>query len=113
MAMPPTVQAPRSATAVLDTESVVMMPSAAAWPPSALRLRDRGVGAGEERVHGEADADQPRGAHGDVARRDVAARGGQRRGDVLGGGVGIREALGTGAGVGAARVQDDGVETPV
>src|SRR5690606_10294374 len=66
------------------------------------------VHAGQELVHREALADEPGGADGDLG--GAAAEGG---GGLLGGGVGVLEAFGAGAGVGAAGVEDDGLELPV
>ncbi len=64
--------------------------------------------AGEELVHGQQDADEAGGGDGDLTGADLLAPCGQDFGGLLGGGVGVLEALGTGAGVGAAGVEDDG-----
>src|SRR5690606_39229687 len=61
--------------------------------------------AGQQQVHREPHADEAGGAHRDLARRVV-----QQLGDLLGGGVGVLEAGGAGAGVGAAGVQHDGAD---
>jgi hypothetical protein len=69
--------------------------------------------AGEELVHGEEDTDEAGGGDGDVPGAGLRAAGTEHLGDLLGGGVGVLEALRTGAGVGAAGVEDDGGQLAV
>ena len=108
LAMPPTDQPSRSATAVFATVSVVRIASAAGAPPSAARARGSGVDAGQQQVHRQPLADEAGRADDDVTRGDP--EGGS---DVLGGGVGVLEAGGSGAGVGAPAVEHHGIRPAV
>ena len=107
LAMPPTRNVPmsvRTSTAYsFGNGSVVMMPRAAAAPPSALSAGDRLRNAGAQLVHLQVDADHA--GRGDQHLLRVAAdrRGGQRRHLAR-----VGHALRAGAGVGAAAVGDDG-----
>jgi hypothetical protein len=85
----------------------MMAVAAASWP-STDSSRAAASTPGEQCVHREALADEAGRAHGDVAGRDA-----QDRGDVLGGAVGVEETRRAGARVGAAGVEDDGVDPPV
>ena len=102
LAMPPIVQPSRCCTVVFGTLSVVMIARAASGPPSSESALTAARDAGGQLVHGQPDADQPGGGDRDVDRAEAQLGRG-----VLGGGVGVLEALGPGAGVGAAGVEDD------
>ena len=92
----------------LGTVSVVMMAWAASSPPvsppaiSCTISRD----AGQHLVHRQPVADQTGGADGDLDGPGLGSPVRQRGGDGLGGGVGVLEAARSGAGVGAAGVED-------
>ena len=101
LAIPPTVKPGPSATAVLGTESVVQIASAAADPPSVRQVGDRLRRRRQQLVHRQPDADQP-----GRADRHLGGAAVQRRGRRLGGRVGVLEARRAGAGVGAAGVED-------
>ena len=102
LAIPPIDQPLPSTTACLLTESVVMIASAASWPPSAARAAYAAVDAREEVVAVVREADEAGRADHDVERADA-----ELVGDLLGDRVRGLEALGAGVAVGAAGVEDD------
>ena len=100
-----------ASAACLATVSVVMIAVAAAARPRRRRPAPRRprVDAGQQLAHRQQLADQAGGADRDVDRRRDAR---STLGGVLGGGVGVAEALRAGAGVGAAGVEHDRAEPP-
>ena len=108
LAIPPIDQPAPSTTTCLLTESVVMIASAASWPPSADERGVRRVDAGEQLLAVVGQPDQAGRADDDVDGADAEVLG-----DPLGDGVGGLEALGAGVAVGAAGVEDDGAHDAV
>ena len=108
LAIPPIDQPAPSTTTCLLTESVVMIASAAAGPPSAREVRVGVVDAGEQGVAVVGQADQAGRADDDVDGADA-----EPLGDPLGDGVGGLEAVGAGVAVGAAGVEDDRLDGAV
>ena len=119
LAMPPTVQfCPDSiewcSATCLGTVSVVMMARGlvAAEQPGVDLVDDLGD-AGQHPVHRQAVADEGPVEHAPPRSAPVSVPPvGQRDGDGLGACVGVLEALGTGAGIGAAGVQQHGPQSP-
>ena len=89
--------------AVLGTVSVVMIATAASGPPSGDRASAAASTPASSVSHGQPLADEP------VEQTTTSpAETSEHVADVLGGAVRVGEALGPGAHVGAARVEDDG-----
>ena len=108
LAMPATDQPSPACPATLWTVSVVLIATAASSWPSGESAPAAASTPASDRVHRQQLADQAGGADHDVPRRDA-----EDLGDVLGRAVGVEKALGAGAGVGAAGVEDDGVDPAV
>ena len=94
---------PAAAPSSWARESVVMIARAASGPPSSLSACTAAVTPAVSLSMGSRTPISPVLA----TATSIAPRPSSRRG-VLGGGVGVLEALGPGAGVGAAGVEDDG-----
>ena len=107
-AIPPMDQPAPSTTTCLETESVVMIASAAAVPPSADSSRVRALDAGKQVVATVGEADQAGRADDHVDGADA-----DEVGDLLGDGMGRLEAVGAGVAVGATGVEDDGLDDAV
>ena len=115
LAIPPTVQLSGWCSATcLGTVSVVMIAWAASSPP----VRPPAIScticadAGEHLVHRQPVADQPGRADRDLDGAGLGPPLRQRGGDGLRGGVGVLEPARSGAGVGAAGVEDHRAQPP-
>ena len=109
LAMPPSVQPPGSLdTASLATVSVVRMASAAAAPPSTVRVAAAAETPGSKRVIGSRSPINP------VEHTTTSPAPMPRwAATVFSRGVGVREPVRSGAGIGAAGVEHDGPRAAV